>query len=137
LLDEKWFLTKDKEWNLKALKEWIEFGQNHGWVKSDFSSDNWAPLSMNFGNSLIADWAAEAWLEFYSAYPMTPASSIINWILKYPQITFQQWEDEIAVSMMMLGASYAWKRAMCGTSWWWFVLMVESLAFANQAEIWW
>ena len=137
ILEVKWFLEKDRDWNIKALEEGIEFGKNHGWIKSDLSNDNWTPLSMSFGNWLIADWAAKAWLEFYSAYPMTPASSIINWILKHPEITVQQWEDEIAVSMMMLGASYAWKRAMCGTSGGWFALMVESLAFANQAEIWW
>jgi 2-oxoglutarate ferredoxin oxidoreductase subunit alpha len=137
MLEEKWFLDKDREWNLKALEEWIEFGKNHGWVKSDFSNDVWDPLSMQFGNWLIADGSAKAWLEFYSAYPMTPASTIINGVLKHPEITFQQWEDEIAVSMMMLGASYVWKRAMCGTSGWGFALMVESLTFANQAEIWW
>ena len=137
MLEKKWFLAKDREWNLKALEEWIEFGKNHGWVKSDFSNDVWTSLSMQIWNNLIADGAAKAWLEFYSAYPMTPASSIINWVLRHPGITFHQWEDEIAVSMMMLWASYAWKRAMCGTSGWWFALMVESLAFANQAEIWW
>ena len=137
ILEKRWFLEKDREWNLKALQEWIEFWEHNWWIKSDLSKSIWTPLSMEFGNSLIADWAAKAWLEFYSAYPMTPASTIINWVLKHPEITFQQWEDEIAVGMMMLGASYAWKRAMCGTSWWWFALMVESLAFANQAEIWW
>ena len=137
VLEEKWFLEKDREGNLKALEEGIEFATNNWWVKSDFSNNVWAPLSMQFGNSLIADWAAKAGLEFYSAYPMTPASTIINWVLKHPEVTFQQWEDEIAVWMMMLGASYAWKRAMCGTSWGGFALMVESLAFANQAEIWW
>ena len=137
VLEEKWFLEKDREWNLKALEEWIDFAKNNWWIKSDFSNNVWTPLSMQFGNSLIADWATKAGLEFYSAYPMTPASSIINWVLKHPEITFQQWEDEIAVSLMMLGASYAWKRAMCGTSWGGFALMVESLAFANQAEIWW
>ena len=103
MLEEKWFLAKDREGNLKALEQWIEFGKNHGWAKSDFSNNVWSPLSMQFGNNLIAF----------------------------------QWEDEIAVSMAMLGASYTWKRAMCGTSGWGFALMVESLAFANQAEIWW
>lgn len=137
MLEEKWFLAKDREWNLKALKEWIEFASQNSWFEADLSKTVWTPLSMQFGNGLIADWAAKAWLEFYSAYPMTPASSIINGVLKHPEITFQQWEDEIAVSMMMLGASYAWKRAMCGTSGWGFALMVESLAFANQAELWW
>jgi len=137
VLEERWFLAKDKEWNLKSLDEWIEFWSQNWWIKFDLSKTNWTPLSMEFGNHLIADWAAKAGLEFYSAYPMTPASSIINWILEHPEITFFQWEDEIAVSMAMLGASYAWKRAMCGTSGWGFALMVESLAFANQAEIWW
>ena len=137
ILEEKWFLAKDREGNLKALGEWIEFGKNNWWVKSDFSNNVWNPLLMDFGNHLIANGAAKAWLEFYSAYPMTPASSIINGVLEHPEITFHQWEDEIAVGMMMLGASYAWKRSMCGTSGWGFALMVESLAFANQAELWW
>ena len=137
VLEERWFLAKDREWNLKSLDEWIEFWSQNWWIKFDLSKTNWTPLSIEFGNHLIADWAAKAGLEFYSAYPMTPASSIINWILEHPEITFFQWEDEIAVSMAMLGASYAWKRAMCGTSGWGFALMVESLAFANQAEIWW
>ena len=137
MLEEKWFLDRDLEWNINALESWIEFWRKNWWIKSDLSDNIWTSLSMEFGNHLIANWAAKAWLEFYSAYPMTPASSIINWILEHPEITFHQWEDEIAVSMMMLGASYAWKRAMCGTSWWGFALMVESIAFANQAEIWW
>ena len=137
VLEEKWFLEKDKEWNIKALDDWITYWKESWWMIADLSKNDWTSLSIYFGNKLIADWAAKAWLEFYSAYPMTPASSIINGILEYPEITFHQWEDEIAVSMMMLWASYAWKRAMCGTSGWWFALMVESLAFANQAEIWW
>lgn len=137
MLEERWFLAKDREWNLKALKEWIEFASQNSWFGADLSKNIWDSLSMQFGNGLIADGAAKAWLEFYSAYPMTPASSIINGVLKHPEITFHQWEDEIAVSMMMLGASYTWKRAMCGTSGWGFALMVESLAFANQAELWW
>ena len=137
VLEEKWFLLKDREWNLKSLDEWIEFWNQNWWIRFDLSKKNWAPLSMDFGNHLIANWAAKAWLEFYSAYPMTPASSIINWVLGHPEITFYQWEDEIAVSMMMLWASYAWKRSMCWTSGWGFALMIESLAFANQAEIWW
>ncbi|MBQ7074159.1 hypothetical protein IJM86_03735 [bacterium] len=47
---------------------------------------------------------------------MTPATSVLKTILKYPEITFFQGEDEIAVAMAMLGAKYAGKRAMCATS---------------------
>ncbi|NOZ44755.1 MAG: hypothetical protein GXP45_06540 [bacterium] len=58
-------------------------------------------------------------LERYSAYPMTPASSLIEVINngeKDNKTIFFQGEDEIAVSMSMLGAHFAGKRAMCGTS---------------------
>ncbi len=137
LLEKKWFLEKDKEWNLTALNEGYKFWEQEWSFITDLSASIWNALSLNFGNRLIANWAAEAWLEFYAAYPMTPASTIINWVLRHPEVTFFQWEDEIAASMAMLWASYAGKRAMCWTSWWWFALMVESLAFANQAEIWW
>ena len=85
-------------------------------------------------NKVIAMWALQAWLEFYAAYPMTPASSLIKYLAD--KVTFFQWEDEIAVSMSMLGARFAWKRAMCWTSWGGFALMTESISFANQAEIW-
>jgi len=137
VLENKWYLAKDREWNLKALEEWIQFWETSCKFNYDLSAQLWDSLSMDFGNHLIANWAAKAWLEFYSAYPMTPASSIINWVLEHPEVTFSQWEDEIAVAMSMLWASYAGKRSMCWTSWGWFALMVESLAFANQAEIWW
>jgi 2-oxoglutarate ferredoxin oxidoreductase subunit alpha len=79
----------------------------------------------------------ESGLDRYSAYPMTPASTIIDEVAGDSRVTFFQWEDEIAVSMSMLWAKFAWKRAMCGTSGWWFALMTESISFSNQAEIWW
>lgn len=89
-----------------------------------------------FWNELLAEWAIASGLWFYAAYPMTPASSIIDVVVEHPDtVTFFQGEDEIAVSMAMLGAKYAGKRAMCGTSWWGFALMSESISFSHQAEI--
>lgn len=87
------------------------------------------------GNYLTAEKAVDEWLEFYSAYPMTPASTLIKYITKYKEVNFFQWEDEIAVAMSMLGARFAGKKAMCWTSWWGFALMSESISYANQAEI--
>jgi len=104
------------------------------------------PKQLMFGNEVVWKWAIKSWMDFYAAYPMTPASSLIDviqnqitedlkkWLQK---IIFFQWEDEIAVSMAMLGAKFGGKRAMCGTSGWWFALMTESISFSNQAEIWW
>lgn len=95
----------------------------------------WTPKQFMYGNELIAKGAIASGLDFYAAYPMTPASSIIDEVVKDPQVSFFQWEDEIAVSMAMLGAKFAGKRAMCGTSGGGFALMSESISFSNQAEL--
>lgn len=95
----------------------------------------WPSKQFMFGNELIAKGAIASGLDFYAAYPMTPASSIIDEIVRDPQVTFFQGEDEIAVSMAMLWAKFTGKRAMCWTSGWGFALMTESIAFSNQAEI--
>jgi len=87
------------------------------------------------GNEVIWIWAIDSGLEFYSAYPMTPASSIIDTIVKNKDVVFFQGEDEIAVSISMLWAHFTGKRAMCGTSGGWFALMTESISFSNQAEL--
>jgi 2-oxoglutarate ferredoxin oxidoreductase subunit alpha len=88
-----------------------------------------------FGNQLLGEGAIAAGLEFYSAYPMTPTTSLIDVIVEHPEVTFFQGEDEIAVAMAMLGARFAGKRAMCGTSGGGFALMSESVSFSHQSEI--
>lgn len=126
------------ETNKSELKKWYELdisfplfdGKRGG---GDFKNTQ----QLFYWNEIIAKWAMESWLDRYSAYPMTPASTIIDEVAEDPRVTFFQWEDEIAVSMSMLWAKFAWKRAMCGTSGWWFALMTESISFSNQAEIWW
>ena len=95
----------------------------------------WTPKQFMYGNELIAKGAIASGLDFYAAYPMTPASSIIDEVVKNPKVSFFQGEDEIAVSMAMLGAKFAGKRSMCGTSWGGFALMSESISFSNQAEL--
>jgi 2-oxoglutarate ferredoxin oxidoreductase subunit alpha len=141
--------------NLIDLEKWYNYIS-----KSDFdlSKNIWNSKEFKFWNQIIGEWAIASWLEWYSAYPMTPASSLIDVIVPYchsewneessknldsslrsewQKIVFFQWEDEIAVAMSMLGAKFAGKRAMCGTSGGWFALMVESISFSNQTEIWW
>lgn len=95
----------------------------------------WTPKQFMYGNELIAKGAIASGLDFYAAYPMTPASSIIDEVVKDAEVSFFQGEDEIAVSMAMLGAKFAGKRAMCGTSGGGFALMSESISFSNQAEL--
>lgn len=73
-------------------------------------------------------------LEFYCAYPMTPASTILSEVVNAKRIPYLQAEDEIAVMNAALGASFTGARAMVGTSGGGFALMTEGLSFAAEAE---
>lgn len=90
---------------------------------------------VSYGNKMVAYGAIESQLEYYSAYPMTPASTILTEIIASKRVTYLQAEDEIAVINSALGSSFTGARSMVGTSWWGFALMTEALSFAIQAEI--
>lgn len=138
---------KDIETNILDLKKWYNECELSSNV--DLSVKIWGIKELVYGNQMIAVWGIKSGMDFYSAYPMTPASTIINAVnnsidwneklldFKKAETVFYQWEDEIAVSMSMLGAKFAGKRAMCWTSGGWFALMVESMSFSGQAEIGW
>ena len=90
------------------------------------------------GNNAIALGAIAGGLDFYSAYPMTPATSIMTYLSKHQKdvdIVVDQAEDEISAINFAIGASYAGARAMTGSSGGGFSLMVESLGLAGIAEI--
>jgi 2-oxoglutarate/2-oxoacid ferredoxin oxidoreductase subunit alpha len=90
------------------------------------------------GNDAIALGALAAGLKFYSAYPMTPSTSIMNYLcskIEEAEIVVEQAEDEIASINMAIGASYAGVRAMTGTSGGGFALMVEALGLSAMLEV--
>ncbi len=89
------------------------------------------------GNEAIGMGAIVSGLRFYSAYPMTPSTGIMNFIASKARefgIVVEQAEDEIAAINMALGASFAGVRAMTGTSGGGFALMVEGLSLAGMTE---
>lgn len=45
------------------------------------------PKVLKLGNQLIAEGAIDAGLEFYSYYPMTPVTGIVDTIMDHPEIT--------------------------------------------------
>ncbi len=96
--------------------------------------DKTCEKEINYWNKAIIDGATASGLEFYSAYPMTPASTLLTEVVKQNKVRYIQNEDEIAVINSALWASFTWARAMCGTSGGWFALMSEALSFAVQAE---
>ena len=90
------------------------------------------------GNEMIAFGAYAAGCKFYSAYPMTPASTILHWMSANSQktgIVVKQGEDELAVMNMTVGAGIAGVRAMCATAGGGFALMTEAIGMAGIMEI--
>jgi 2-oxoglutarate ferredoxin oxidoreductase subunit alpha len=90
------------------------------------------------GNEAVALGALAAGCRFYSAYPMTPSTSIMNYLaakMNDAEIVVEQAEDEIAAINMAIGASYAGARAMTGTSGGGFALMVEGLGLSGMLEV--
>ena len=89
------------------------------------------------GNAAFAFGAAVAGCKFYSAYPMTPASTILHWMAAHAEkagILVKQGEDELAVMNMAVGAGYAGVRSMCATSGGGFALMTEAIGQAGMIE---
>ncbi|MFN3480565.1 MAG: 2-oxoacid:acceptor oxidoreductase subunit alpha [Thermodesulfovibrionales bacterium] len=81
--------------------------------------------------------AISSGLKFYTAYPMTPSTGIMNFLSEKSReygIVVEQAEDEVAAINMALGASFAGVRAMTGTSGGGFALMVEGLSLAGMTE---
>lgn len=91
------------------------------------------------GNDAISRGALKAGLNFHAQYPMTPVSAILHNLaeeaVSNKELVVLQPEDEIATISMVLGASYAGRRAMTATSGGGFALMVESLGLAGMAEV--
>jgi 2-oxoglutarate/2-oxoacid ferredoxin oxidoreductase subunit alpha len=90
------------------------------------------------GAEAMALGALAGGLRFYSAYPMSPSTTLLNFFMAYGdqfKLIVEQAEDEIAAINMALGASYAGATAMVGTSGGGFSLMVEGLGFAGIAEL--
>jgi len=96
------------------------------------------PKKLLTGNEAIALGAVKGGLEFYVAYPMTPASGILHFLAKNEgvfKVKVIQPENELAVVLMAEGIIFTGKKAMVGTSGGGFALMTEALSLAGQAEL--
>ncbi len=89
------------------------------------------------GNQAMALGAIHAGCKFYSAYPMTPSTSILTTVAEFADrfnIVVEQAEDEIAAINMAIGASFAGARSMTATSGGGFALMQEGVSLAGVTE---
>ncbi|MBU2608473.1 MAG: 2-oxoacid:acceptor oxidoreductase subunit alpha [Chloroflexi bacterium] len=131
---------KIAEDNVVAAKAGFDFALEYGAQKL---SQKIKPTSGNnkrmllHGNEAIALGAMVGGCKFIAGYPMTPATSILEYIAdkgrQYSAVAVHV-EDEISAMNMAVGAGYAGARAMVATSGGGFCLMVEGLALAGMTE---
>ena len=116
----------------------------------DYISKNYADFSLPLpicqqptkkmfinGNEAIALGALAAGCQFFAAYPMSPATTILTYLAGKAnecKMIVEQAEDEIAAITMAISASFTGVRSMTATSGGGFSLMVESLGFAGVSE---
>jgi len=95
-------------------------------------------LSLLEGNEAIAWGAYHAGCRFFAGYPITPATTILNTMMKLlppSEGICIQGEDEIASIGFCLGASMAGMKAMTATSGPGISLYSENISFAIGSEI--
>lgn len=140
---EEQFLRKGQE-VVDFNKKLASLGFDH--VKQNFSKhiksflikkDSEQKLVIS-GNDAFCLGASIADCRVYSAYPMTPSSTVLTtmaaWQIKTGMVV-RHAEDEISVINTSLGSSFAGVRSAVGTSGGGFALMVESISFAGIAEM--
>ena len=89
------------------------------------------------GNDAIGLGAISAGSKFMAAYPITPASEIMEYMIaNLPKVggTVIQTEDEIAAATMAIGSNYAGVRGFTASSGPGLSLMMESIGLSGMTE---
>jgi 2-oxoglutarate ferredoxin oxidoreductase subunit alpha len=128
------------EEDLKAIKKGYESCQINENLK--FKNLNKKNLNKNIffldGSEAVGIGAIESGLDIYYAYPMTPATPLLTFLVENQKendyLTFQP-ENEITVANAALGASFGGARVMIGTSGGGFDLMAEAMSMQGMTEL--
>ena len=139
LLREHFGTGEIGEANVRAARAGYDYAQTNFTGGFDYRcrriSD--AKRMLLTGNEAMALGAIAAGCKFMAAYPMTPTTSIMEYMAAKAKdfgLVVVQPEDEIAAINMAIGASYAGVRAMTATSGGGFCLMVEGIGLAGMTE---
>ncbi|MGM0880799.1 MAG: 2-oxoacid:acceptor oxidoreductase subunit alpha [Bacillota bacterium] len=128
------------EKNIEAVKRGAEFVlEQAGGPLDEFkldAADGKQKLFM-IGNEAIGLGSIAAGCRLMAAYPITPASEIMEYLIKkLPKFggTVVQTEDEIAAVTMAIGANYAGVRTMTASAGPGLSLMMEAIGLAGMTE---
>lgn len=126
--------------NMEAIKAGFEYLQNQLTDKSEMmelaQADGKRRLFM-IGNDAIALGALAGGCRFMAAYPITPASEIMEYLIKkLPPLggAVIQTEDEIAAATMAIGANYGGVRALTASAGPGLSLKMEAIGLSGMTE---
>jgi len=126
--------------NILLAKKGYEFAEGFGTAipRSILPKGDKPPLPLLYGNETIALGAVRAGMKVYTAYPITPTSTLLDMLAEKARdfgIAVVHAEDEISAISIAIGASYAGTLAMVGTSGPGLDLMGESISLAGGVEV--
>jgi 2-oxoglutarate ferredoxin oxidoreductase subunit alpha len=129
------------EGNVRAFQSGLEYAEVHPLKhhrKLPAPRAATEPRMLTDGNDMCAAAAIFAGCTFFSGYPITPSTEIMQFfdreVWKYGGTVLQA-EDEIAGIGAVVGASFAGKKAMTATSGPGMSLKTEMLGLASIAEL--
>jgi len=131
-------MPKKLDLNLLVARQGYDQATEFCHIDSHLEKQDQKPLPIITGNQAISLGLIKAGLGAYVAYPMTPSSSVLDFMAKFgPQFGLKviHPESEIAVMLMAQGFAYAGFKAAVGTSGGGFCLMTEGLSLAGMAEM--
>ena len=139
---ERKFIKKGKEVvtaNHKAVDVGIDYvKKNETEAELKFVSNGNEPFMALAGNDAVAFGALVSGCRFFTSYPITPASEIMEYISrempKFDGVVLQA-EDEISAVNAVIGASFGGIKAMTATSGPGLSLKLEAIGLAVMAEL--
>ncbi|WP_226674129.1 2-oxoacid:acceptor oxidoreductase subunit alpha [Rossellomorea aquimaris] len=128
------------EKNMEAIKRGYqtmktELGDNVGSLQMKEADGN--KRMFMIGNDAIALGALAGGVRLMAAYPITPASEIMEYLIKkLPMVggTVIQTEDEIAAATMAIGANYGGIRSFTASAGPGLSLMMEAIGLSGMTE---
>lgn len=125
------------EMNIRALDRGYAYAKEHLPQIKEPSPKKLNTQVFMSGNNATAIGAIAGGVQYFAAYPMTPASDILHTLAglqhKYPLVV-KHVEDEISAMNQAIGAAYTGARAMTSSATGGYALMVEATSLAAVME---
>ena len=130
-------LKENSPINIELMEEGYNFAKENNFPQRKLEKGEKPPYPILYGNDSIALSAVRSGMKVYTAYPITPTSTLLDYLARNARrlgIAVIHTEDEIASIVMAIGAAFAGAPSMVGSSGPGFDLMGEAISLAGGTE---